>query len=686
MSDSFSYFVDSARKNLCDWHTMLQVNEFPYLYFGDNAILTLRFKSGTIEAGDTVGAAVDRDFRFWDSETSEDSMPLTACYHVVTPDEASSQTVELTLESRYEKLRDAVNGTASLGCYLGIGVRRSGDQSHYSCLCISQMTIRSIVADVGSVPVIVPHDIYYTKEEINAIKAAMDELVGDAAESAGEAQRYAEQAGQASAGVIEARADAIAAATQATQSASDASGYAAAASSSASESMKWAEGTDAEAQALGGLHSCKGWHDLIAASYASINLGPCKDMAVYFGSNENNLMWTDPDDVVINGSTIARWKKTVLVRKEGSSYPENPSDGTVVATTSLELGNKSAYRSAAFIDSGLESGTQYCYRLFSYSTLDSFNVLEENKYPYTTTWWPQLVHQFSQAGTLLNYMSVGQGMVIHHPEFDNSSGYDGQLVQLVGYDCVQTASGTGHAAVFQFVDLLYSSTNNYSTMSFDPAESQYALTDDELAVAGKTYYTLSGTTYTALSEGTDWTAGDPVPANSWYEKNPNPNYGNGTNKYDQSNLRQYLNSEGSANNWWTKQNLWDAGAYESRNGFLYAFPFADILVPIRKKVARSSTYGGGYVECVDRIFLPSNYEIFGTAVGGVNEGIRRWDWFAAHTENADRIKYLNGAAAIWWLSSPLTSNGAAVFNVAGSGMSFNANSGNSYGVAPAFAL
>ena len=29
MSDSFFYFVDSSRKRLCDWHTMLQVNVLP---------------------------------------------------------------------------------------------------------------------------------------------------------------------------------------------------------------------------------------------------------------------------------------------------------------------------------------------------------------------------------------------------------------------------------------------------------------------------------------------------------------------------------------------------------------------------------------------------------------------------------------------------------------------------------
>ncbi len=45
----------------------------------------------------------------------------------------------------------------------------------------------------------------------------------------------------------------------------------------------------------------------------------------------------------------------------------------------------------------------------------------------------------------------------------------------------------------------------------------YALTTDETFVAGSYYYTLDDGTYTLTEEGTDWTAGDAIPADTYYK-------------------------------------------------------------------------------------------------------------------------------------------------------------------------
>ena len=429
------------------------------------------------------------------------------------------------------------------------------------------------------------------------------------------------------------------------------------------------------------LYSCKG----SGGASVNIKMGPCSGLAIVFGQGNIQMQWTDPEDVTLNDTVIAYWSKTVLVRKE-EGFPSSPDDGVIVATTSLAMANKSAYSQTPFVDSNIEDGHIYYYKLFSYSTSGAVNSLTANEYPTSTAMSMSMIHAFSQAGTLLNYMSIGDCIVINHPEFDPSDGYSGQLVQLVGYDCVTPNSGTGHAAVFQFVDLLFNATKSYGTMSFDPAETQYELTDDTVAIAGKTYYTLSGSTYTALVEGTDWTAGQDVPLNSWYEKNPNTNYNVGTNKWDESNLRQYLNAELPANTWWHKMNLWDVGAYKSRNGFLYNFPNKELLVPIKRTVARSTSYGGGSVTCVDKIFLPSMYELMGTKINNIAEGVRRWDYYNTYTDASYRIKFLNGTATNWWLASPAAAYPSYGCSVGTSGATPDNSSRGACGVAPVFAL
>lgn len=419
---------------------------------------------------------------------------------------------------------------------------------------------------------------------------------------------------------------------------------------------------------------------------AGVPLAACTGISSYAtGSGLNLISWTDPDDI----EDVAEWLRTSLVRKEGS-VPSSPGDGTVVATTSAADENKNAYASTFFRDTVPDPSKTYYYKLFSMTKTGAVTVSDDNQIPTATALTPTLIHTLSQAGTLTNYLNVGDCIVINHPDFDPSPGYSGQLVRFMGYDCVTptVASGYSHAAVFQFEDSLYSATNNYKEMQFDPAESQYAFTADETFQTGKTYYTKSGSTYTATTEDTDWTAGDSVTAETYYEKNPNPNYNYGCNKWVDSNLRQYLNADAAGDAWWEAKNIWDAGAYKSRPGFLYNLPFKSLLVPITKTVAIATPYGGGSTTCEDKVFLPSLYEVFATKVNNIAEGSKRWDYYTNNASNANsRIKLINGVEVIWWLSSPYASGGYSVYGVNTSGSSSgNVFAYSSRGVAPAFAL
>lgn len=81
------------------------------------------------------------------------------------------------------------------------------------------------------------------------------------------------------------------------------------------------------------------------------------------------IMWTDPDDVVYEGATLARWAGTVVVRKEGST-PQTWNDGTVVARVTT----KNQYAESPLIDGGLTNGTEYCYGIFPYSADEVYNT------------------------------------------------------------------------------------------------------------------------------------------------------------------------------------------------------------------------------------------------------------------------------------------------------------------------
>ena len=89
------------------------------------------------------------------------------------------------------------------------------------------------------------------------------------------------------------------------------------------------------------------------------------------------ISWTDPENVVYEGATLASWQGTVVVRKEGST-PQNWTDGVLVERVT----EKNKYKTDALLDTGLENGTEYCYGIFPYSDQLVYN------YDYTQSFVP----------------------------------------------------------------------------------------------------------------------------------------------------------------------------------------------------------------------------------------------------------------------------------------------------------
>lgn len=140
--------------------------------------------------------------------------------------------------------------------------------------------------------------------------------------------------------------------------------------------------------------------------------------------------------------------------------------------------------------------------------------------------------------------------------------------------------------------------------------------------------------------------------------------GNGSNNYEESNVRQWLNGA-SASGWWTKRTVFDLPpSYTSRKGFLYAFDtdFKTALCTVENTVAWNAvfeaddTLGGSYT-VQDKIYLASMAELGYGKNGDVAEG-SVWEMYDG-AGNTDRIKYditSQSGARYWWMRSLFQGN------------------------------
>ena len=385
--------------------------------------------------------------------------------------------------------------------------------------------------------------------------------------------------------------------------------------------------------------------DALMQSNTRVELAACTGMGIKRTDEGTLMTWIDPEDVTLNGSVLARWDRTVLVRKSGS-YPENPEDGETVAETSRTAATKNQYHTNGFLDKS-EEGKTFYYKLFSQTTAGVWNDSDGNRYPESETMSWGMVQSFVRAGKGPEFFPVGTVFVVDHPEYVHQDG-TGLWFRVVGHDQVQAQDETlTHSMCLDMVDCLFAA-------SYDAAESQYALTENTTAQALKTYYTLDGSTFTALVEGTDYEIGDPVPVASWYEKNLDGRQNNGSNNPVQSNQIQWFNSSGAANQWFTPQTIWDTCKAEflNRNGFCrYIDPeFLQIVQPAKLITALSNKEGGGSVVHYAKFWALSSSQVFGS----VNETIMENTQLEYYQSNSP-IKYIKdtSTAYTYVLRSPM---------------------------------
>lgn len=184
----------------------------------------------------------------------------------------------------------------------------------------------------------------------------------------------------------------------------------------------------------------------------------------------------------------------------------------------------------------------------------------------------------------------------------------------------------------------------------------------------------------------------------------------GNNRYLYSNIKQWLNSEKAAGQWYAAQHSADAppnngnvwsnnNEYDGEAGFLTNFSaqLKATLMTVTKRVAKNTVIdGGSYEDTTQKIFLLSNTEVGLANENNIAEG-SIYDLFKTASnriayptaEAVAKSEYKSDGLAVgkpwwWWLRTPNASNSYYARHVHTDGTLSNGNAcSGSYGVRPA---
>lgn len=171
----------------------------------------------------------------------------------------------------------------------------------------------------------------------------------------------------------------------------------------------------------------------------------------------------------------------------------------------------------------------------------------------------------------------------------------------------------------------------------------------------------------------------------------------GSNNYNESAIRQWMNSDGAAGTFWVSKTNYDRPPSwnASLNGFLYGMDksFVDIVGNVKKLTALNTltdNTDASFVETDEKFFLFSNDELYFATENGVDQGepyayYENYSTLAAAGSGADsnRTKYLNGTARYYWMRSPTPWIASDVRRVYPDGSLNNNVANGSRGAAPA---
>ncbi len=149
-------------------------------------------------------------------------------------------------------------------------------------------------------------------------------------------------------------------------------------------------------------------NNAFTATPVEIVLNDCTNIKAKSKNGKVTIGWSDPEDIIENEETMARWVGTKLVMKQGS-YPTSPSDGTVVVNNTI----KNQYATTPYEIANLTNDITYYFQLFPYTDVETYNTNETNRCEATpkavTVYGVQ--RQISSSSTEWTRIEGGEGLV-----------------------------------------------------------------------------------------------------------------------------------------------------------------------------------------------------------------------------------------------------------------------------------
>lgn len=114
-----------------------------------------------------------------------------------------------------------------------------------------------------------------------------------------------------------------------------------------------------------------------------------------------------------------------------------------------------------------------------------------------------------------------------------------------------------------------------------------------------------------------------------------------------------------------------------------------VIATVKIKAGNGYSTDNAVIESDDKLFLPAEKEIFASRVNSAQtewDALTRWQWYAQHDTNADRVKSYNGSGVSHWERSPYYDDAERFCVIYSNGTSKYAGSIDANYIAPAFCL
>lgn len=476
------------------------------------------------------------------------------------------------------------------------------------------------------------------------------------------------------------------------------------------------------------------WIDIENGGGSKIYLAEPTNVTITNKDEGAEITWTDPPDVTIEGVTLALWKSTVIVRKEGTA-PLDEKDGTVV----LESKTRDQYATEGFVDIGLTNGITYYYGIFPKTadgvctTTKTVGITPQEIPPSQATDISVATDKTEMSATVTYTLpdDATKAKVVVKAGSEPSSSADGIVVE----------DSTGSAT---FTDIVLDTTYYVKVFTYNEKKRETASTSESFIIKSLEIVTWADGTDEQIAAMLEaHYAGDINIADYWSTGQTRTvkiaSFSTGSATHVEQNvqmqiidfdhddladgsgkaavtvdMRQVFGNAGSAESeyYWGSSHypVTDTENYSTsllrtklNQDFVAALPetFSTLIKTVAKK--NFETHTNNSTETVttnDKVFLLSYPEVFGTTAysyykGGNTVGDYEGTQYAHYATESNRKKYINnngsdGDAKYYWLRSPSSyyssTYGYYWCNVYSSDSAYYGNGCSAFGVAAALCL